>query len=141
MCLQFGFVIFGKKDLGVKAAHKMLLKLTPDDARAVWLTGYGTNIIRRKFKPSMFGSSQIRQILSVFNSPSVGGRRPGPPTPPRNAGRSDIGGRSHPALLRRQVPQLGGGVAPEVGRRAATQRRHPGVKPGKHLPKGKALYS
>ncbi len=29
MCLQFGFVIFGGKDLGVKAAHKMLVKLTP----------------------------------------------------------------------------------------------------------------
>ncbi len=28
MCLQFGFVIFWQKDFGVKAAHKMLLKLT-----------------------------------------------------------------------------------------------------------------
>jgi hypothetical protein len=27
MCLQFGFVIFWKKDFGAKAAHKMLVKL------------------------------------------------------------------------------------------------------------------
>jgi len=26
MCLQFGFVIFWQKDLGAKAAHKMLVK-------------------------------------------------------------------------------------------------------------------
>jgi hypothetical protein len=30
MCLQFGFVIFGRKDFGAKAAHKMLVKLTPE---------------------------------------------------------------------------------------------------------------
>ena len=29
MCLQFGFVIFWQKDFGAKAAHKMLMKLTP----------------------------------------------------------------------------------------------------------------
>jgi hypothetical protein len=29
MCLQFGFVSFGQKDFGAKAAHKMLVKLTP----------------------------------------------------------------------------------------------------------------
>jgi hypothetical protein len=29
MCLQFGFVIFWWKDFGSKAAHKMLVKLTP----------------------------------------------------------------------------------------------------------------
>ncbi len=28
MCLQFGFVFFWRKDLGTKAAHKMLVKLT-----------------------------------------------------------------------------------------------------------------
>ncbi len=31
MCLQFGFVIFWQKDFGTKAAHKMLVKLTPGD--------------------------------------------------------------------------------------------------------------
>ncbi len=29
MCVHFGFVIFWQKDLGAKAAHKMLAKLTP----------------------------------------------------------------------------------------------------------------
>jgi hypothetical protein len=29
MCLQFGFVIFWRKDFGAKAAHKMFVKLTP----------------------------------------------------------------------------------------------------------------
>ena len=28
MCLQFGFVIFWQKEIGAKAAHKMLVKLT-----------------------------------------------------------------------------------------------------------------
>jgi nucleoside recognition membrane protein YjiH len=32
MCLQFGFVMFWQKDLGTKAAHKMLVKLTPGNA-------------------------------------------------------------------------------------------------------------
>ncbi len=30
MCLQFGFVIFWRKDFGTKAAHEMLVKLTPE---------------------------------------------------------------------------------------------------------------
>jgi hypothetical protein len=29
MCLQFGFVIFWQKDIGTKAAHKMLVILSP----------------------------------------------------------------------------------------------------------------
>jgi hypothetical protein len=29
MCLKFGFVIFWQNDFGTKAAHKMLVKLTP----------------------------------------------------------------------------------------------------------------
>jgi hypothetical protein len=29
MRLQFGFVMFWRKDFGTKAAHKMLVKLTP----------------------------------------------------------------------------------------------------------------
>jgi hypothetical protein len=29
MCLKFEFVIFWQKDFGAKAAHKMLVKLTP----------------------------------------------------------------------------------------------------------------
>jgi len=31
MCLQFGFVIFWRKDFGAKASHKMLVKLTPEE--------------------------------------------------------------------------------------------------------------
>jgi hypothetical protein len=30
MCLQFGFIVFWRKDFGTKAAHKMLVKLTPE---------------------------------------------------------------------------------------------------------------
>jgi hypothetical protein len=33
MCLKFGFVIFWLKDFGAKAAHKMLVKLTPGDTK------------------------------------------------------------------------------------------------------------
>ncbi len=33
MCLKFGFVIFLQKDFGAKAAHKMLVKLTPGKAQ------------------------------------------------------------------------------------------------------------
>ncbi len=29
MCLQFGFVTFWQKDFDAKAAHKMLVRLTP----------------------------------------------------------------------------------------------------------------
>ncbi len=32
MRLQFGFVIFWRKDFGAKAAHKILVKLIPDVA-------------------------------------------------------------------------------------------------------------
>jgi hypothetical protein len=31
MCLEFGFVIFWRKDFGTKAAHKMMVKLPPGD--------------------------------------------------------------------------------------------------------------
>ncbi len=31
MCLQFGYVIFWRKDFDTKADHKMLVKLTPGD--------------------------------------------------------------------------------------------------------------
>jgi hypothetical protein len=40
MCLQFGFVIFWLKDFGAKAAHKMLVKLTPG-----WKGLLGTNVL------------------------------------------------------------------------------------------------
>jgi hypothetical protein len=31
MCLQFGFVIFGQKDFGAKADHKMLVQLVAEN--------------------------------------------------------------------------------------------------------------
>jgi hypothetical protein len=34
MCLQLEFVIFWRKDFGAKAAHKMLVKLTPEEMAA-----------------------------------------------------------------------------------------------------------
>jgi hypothetical protein len=36
ICLQFGFVIFGQKDFGAKAAHKILAKLTRWAPVAKW---------------------------------------------------------------------------------------------------------
>jgi hypothetical protein len=41
MCLQFGFVIFWQKDFGAKAAHKMLVKLTPGVNFKLWLKANG----------------------------------------------------------------------------------------------------
>jgi hypothetical protein len=38
MCLQLGFLIFWQKDFGAKAAHKMLVKLTP--GQLCWPGGY-----------------------------------------------------------------------------------------------------
>ncbi len=35
MCSQFGFVFFWRKDFGAKAAHKMLVKLTPGGSLAL----------------------------------------------------------------------------------------------------------
>ncbi len=42
LCLQFGFVIFWRKDFGTKAAHKMLVKLTPGGSMG---TGYGLKLL------------------------------------------------------------------------------------------------
>jgi hypothetical protein len=42
MCLQFGFEIFWRKDFGAKAAHKMLVKLTPG-CQAEMLPGKNVN--------------------------------------------------------------------------------------------------
>jgi hypothetical protein len=36
VCLQFGFVYFWRKDLGTKAAHKMLMKLAPGLQKALF---------------------------------------------------------------------------------------------------------
>ena len=52
MCLQFGFVIFWRKDFGAKAAHKMLVKLTP-----------GVNFI--KFLHAAFLISFCTQLIAT----------------------------------------------------------------------------
>jgi len=39
MCSQFGFVIFWRKNIGAKAARKMLVKLTPVGLREEDLEG------------------------------------------------------------------------------------------------------
>ncbi len=47
MCLQFGFLIFWRKDFGTKAAHKMLVKLTLGGMKSIGehssLLRYGDN--------------------------------------------------------------------------------------------------
>jgi len=40
MCLQFGFVFFWRKDLGAKAAYKMLVKLTPGQKKTCNIFSY-----------------------------------------------------------------------------------------------------
>jgi hypothetical protein len=40
MCLKFGFVIFWQKDFGAKAAHKMLVKLTPGGRKWQLFNGF-----------------------------------------------------------------------------------------------------
>jgi len=45
MCLlNFGFVIFWRKDFGAKAAHKMLVKLTPGQHSKGGLLSLAPNI-------------------------------------------------------------------------------------------------
>jgi hypothetical protein len=54
MCLQFGFVIFWQKDFSAKAAHKMLVKLTP-----------GGSIVPRHVLQLLFSeNNKIAQNLS-----------------------------------------------------------------------------
>jgi hypothetical protein len=36
MCLTFGFVISCRKDFGAKAAHTMLVKLTPEEPSGLY---------------------------------------------------------------------------------------------------------
>jgi hypothetical protein len=40
ICLKFGFIIFWQKDYGAKAAHKMLVTMTPrwSEKVRIWLT-------------------------------------------------------------------------------------------------------
>ena len=51
MCLQFGSIIFWQKDFGAKAAHKMLVKLTPggDEERGLWTISITFNNFKVNF--------------------------------------------------------------------------------------------
>ncbi len=59
MCLQFGFVIFWRKDFGAKAANKMLVISTPGGRN--WQQIYPNyptkNILARDEHPSLFDRS------------------------------------------------------------------------------------
>ncbi len=58
MCLQFGLVIFWRKDFGTKAAHKMLVKLTPGPHQILLL-----NIF--------FESDSVVKVVEYMNSTFV----------------------------------------------------------------------
>jgi hypothetical protein len=57
MCLQFGFVIFWQKDFGTKAAHKMMVKLTPG--------GIGNDILESNISTTTFWN-----VCNLINSQS-----------------------------------------------------------------------
>jgi hypothetical protein len=58
MCLKFGFVIFWQKDFGAKAAHKMLVKLTPG--------GKNWQLIYPLFSQTCINNSQTFQQFQIF---------------------------------------------------------------------------
>ncbi len=62
MCLQFGFVIFWRKDFGAKAAHKMLVKLTP--------VACTINVYDRRFYDRKLCSSLERKLRPYDRNPS-----------------------------------------------------------------------
>ncbi len=67
MCLQFGFVFFWRKDFGAKAAHKMLVKLTPGDSLA---PRYDLQLLVVKNHKSIYNtttteSTDILHIVSI----------------------------------------------------------------------------
>ncbi len=67
MCSQFGFVFFWQKDFGAKAAHKMLVKLTPGDSLA---PRYDLQILVSENHKSIYNtttteSTDILHIVSI----------------------------------------------------------------------------
>jgi len=60
MCLQFGFVIFWREDFGAKAAHKMLVKLTPGRCRALEKSNLGYHLTKAQTV-----AKEPRQVLAV----------------------------------------------------------------------------
>ncbi len=70
MGLQFGFVIFWQKDFGAKAAHKMLVKLTPGDKG--WLVGFEPLISRSaaEWSTTMLPPlAQLNTCLKIIDYP------------------------------------------------------------------------
>jgi hypothetical protein len=71
MCLQFGFVIFWRKDFGAKAVHKMLVKLTPDVLTKVTLGKYVAGLIRNNicanFAQNIFNRLTYSSFLSFYH--------------------------------------------------------------------------
>jgi hypothetical protein len=55
MCLQFGFLIFWQQDFGAKAAHKMLVKLTPGQI----FENQNNKKSRKKLKVSLLGCANF----------------------------------------------------------------------------------
>ncbi len=66
MCLQFGFLIFWQKDFGAKAAHKMLVKLTPGLLRPKNLSWPNCAVYKNLHKTKVVGDTQ--QWLYVLNT-------------------------------------------------------------------------
>ena len=48
MCLKFGFVIFWQKEIGAKAAHNMLVKLTQGRKKRAAHVKYKIMLIKRE---------------------------------------------------------------------------------------------
>jgi hypothetical protein len=67
MCLQFGFVIFWWKDFGAKAAHKMLVKLTPGRFIDTYLLTLLKRIVFNQTVIHMDGYFMSNQIDFWFN--------------------------------------------------------------------------
>jgi hypothetical protein len=64
MCLQFGFVFFWRKNFGAKAAHKMLVKLTPG-LPLIFQLGY--QLPQQEEVPR----AGVDNIIKLFFSPSL----------------------------------------------------------------------
>jgi len=59
-CLQFGFVTFWQKNIGVKFAHKMLAKSTPRFKLCIL-------ILKKTFQQLIFNGSKFQYLLKFIN--------------------------------------------------------------------------
>jgi hypothetical protein len=65
MCLQFGFVIFRRKDFGAKAVIKMLVKLTP--AETLNIKVFQHNYIEHEATTSLSALDVITPNVILLN--------------------------------------------------------------------------